>query len=143
LWIKEFFAAVLEEASVVSSGAFGQSVTFYLAGPLALKAFIDIVTADEGQVFLPTRTEINLVGHSTGGTTVLFTWLENTHANSIPLLNLSSMPSDKIKAVANYGSTLTTRNFRTNVISFEEGLEEPTISLSTQAGLTKCCCPHR
>jgi hypothetical protein len=64
---------------------------FYLAGPRTLKAFIDIVTADEESGFPANTDEINLVGRSFGGTTVLFYMKQRMLARILsPLLNLSS-----------------------------------------------------
>jgi hypothetical protein len=117
-----YTAAVLEEASVVSSGAFGQSITVYLASSRTLKAFIDIVAADESG-FPANTDEINLVGHSFGGTTVLFYMAGECPPEFCTPAESVLVSSDKIKGVANFGSTLTTRDFRTNAISFEERLK--------------------
>jgi hypothetical protein len=122
LWIEGTGVFVLEEASVVSSGAFGQSITFYLASSRTLKAFIDIITDDESD--FPADTDnIYLVGHSFGGSTVLFYMAGECPPEFCTLADSVLVPSDKIKAVATFGYTLTTRSFITNALSFEERLK--------------------
>jgi hypothetical protein len=117
-----YTAAVLEEASVVSSSAFGPSITFYLASSRTLKAFIDIVTADES-AFPANTDEISLVGHSFGGSTVLFYMAGECPPAFCTPAESVLVRSNKIKAVANFGYTLINPNFQTNVTSFEERLK--------------------
>jgi hypothetical protein len=120
-----YTVGILEE--LIDTGPFSTIVFANLASSRALKFFIDLaVSLDAQGEFHANTDEIILLGHSFGGSTVLY-YLQGICPAPLCIPNIPGssvfVPVPQVKAAAAFGTTLIVRNTADGTISFNEALD--------------------